>query len=325
MASPALPRRQFLGALAGASALAAVSTPQLLRAEPSPSRRRLLRLAHLTDTHVLPDVGAPEGMKGSAAGLAKAIRHAQGQADRPDFLFFGGDLIMDSLKQDKEKTLAQWAVWDRVISEEVKLPKRLCIGNHDVWGWALHQPELEKDPHFGKGLALERLALPERYYSFDFNGWHFVVLDSVERDFGNKHGYTARLDDAQFAWLARDLAATPATTPVAILSHIPILAASVFFDSDLEATGTWVIPGAWMHIDARRIKDLFHKHPNVKPCLSRHVHLVDDVRYLGVRYLCHGAVCGGWWKGPYQEFGPAYALVDFFDDGSVESQMVSYA
>lgn len=318
-------RRHFLGALAGTAALASVSAVPSLRAEEKTSRRRLLRLAHLTDTHVLPDQGAPEGMKGSALGLAKAIRHAQAQGDKPDFLFFGGDLIMDSLKQSKEATLAQWAVWEKVVSEELKLPAKYCIGNHDVWGWALHQPEIENDPHFGKALALEKLGLKDRYYSFDFNGWHFVVLDSMQRDFGNKHGYTARLDDAQFAWLAKDLAATPSSTPIAILSHIPILSSSVFFDSDLEATGTWVIPGAWMHIDARRIKDLLHKHPNVKTCLSGHVHLVDEVRYLGVKYLCHGAVCGGWWKGPYQEFGPAYALVDFYDDGSVESQMVSYS
>jgi hypothetical protein len=54
------------------------------------------------------------------------------------------------------------------------------------------------------------------------------------------------------------------------------------------------------------------------------VHLVDDLTYLGVRYLCNGAVCGGWWKGPYQEFGPLYALLDFHDDGTVERQMVAW-
>ena len=72
------------------------------------------------------------------------------------------------------------------------------------------------------------------------------------------------------------------------------------------------------------IKNLFRRHPNVNVCLSGHLHLVDDLTYLGVRYLCNGAVCGGWWKGAYQEFGPAYALLDFYDDGSVENQLVAY-
>ena len=216
-------------------------------------------------------------------------------------------------------------MWNRVFAAEVKTPYRLCLGNHDVWGWAFRdQPELALDPQFGKALAMEHTGLVERYYSYDQAGWHFVVLDSMQPDYANSHGYTARLDDAQFLWLTKDLAATPATTPVCVLSHIPLLSVCVFLDGDLESTGSWVIPGAWCHIDARRIKNLFHQHPNVKVCLSGHIHLVDDVTYLGVRYLCNGAVCGGWWKGDYQEFAPAYALVDFYDDGTVENRLVNY-
>ncbi len=314
-----LTRRTFLGG-AGALALGTAFSPAAVAAAPAAAptaaRRRVLRVAHLTDLHVLPDLHAPEGM-------AAALRHAQ--AAGPDLLFFGGDLVMDSLKTEKEKVLGYWDVWDRVFAAEVKTPYQLCLGNHDILGWAIHdQPGVASDPDYGKALALKRLGMRQRYYSFDQAGWHFVVLDSMQQDFGNKHGYTARLDDEQFAWLGRDLAATPAATPVCVLSHIPLLSVCVFFDDDLESTGSWVVPGAWAHIDARRIKDLFHRHPNVKVCLSGHVHLVDDITYLGVRYLCNGAVSGGWWKGKYQEFGPAYALVDFYDDGSVENQLVSY-
>jgi 3',5'-cyclic AMP phosphodiesterase CpdA len=320
-------RRQFLtGATA---ALAAAATPALLAHPAIPEiaaaarpRRRVLRIAHLTDTHVMPP---SEGFQDSAAGLARAIRHAQGQADKPDVIFFGGDLVMDALKRDKANVVAQWDVWKRAVADEVKIPYRICLGNHDVWGWASRQFTWENDPQYGKRLALDTLGLEDRYYAFDQAGWHFVVLDSTQIDYDSHHGYTARFDDAQFAWLAADLAATPPETPILILSHIPILASCVFFDDDLEKTGTWVIPGAWMHIDARRCKDLFRRHPNVKVCLSGHVHLVDDVNYLGVRYLCNGAVCGGWWKGSYQEFGPAYALVDLYDDGTVDNRVVAYS
>jgi Icc protein len=299
------------------------STSSLLSGATGPSlgRKRVLRAAHLTDIHVMPEM---EGHQSPAAGMTDSLRHAQAQADKPDVLFFGGDLIMDALKLEKEKVTAQWDVWAKVVSAEVKIPAKLCLGNHDVWGWGIRDAALETEALYGKAFALERLALKDRYYSYDQAGWHFVVLDSVQRDYGNKHGYTARLDDGQFAWLAKDLAATPPGTPVCVLSHIPILSACVFFDTDLEATGSWLIPGAWTHIDARRIKDLFRKHANVKVCLSGHVHLADDITYLGVRYLCNGAVSGGWWKGDYQEFPPAYALVDFYDDGSVENRLVPY-
>jgi 3',5'-cyclic-AMP phosphodiesterase len=328
MKTPSTSRRNFITATA--TALAAAATSSLLAQTPAPAggtavpaaRRRVLRIAHLTDAHVMPNQA---GSADSAAGLTAALRHAQGLPERPDVIFFGGDMIMDSLKTDKSRALEQWEVWQRVITEEVKIPYRLCLGNHDIWGWAAHKPEFENDPHYGKRLAMEVLGMKERYYSFDQGGWHLVVLDSMQIDHGSHHGYTARLDDAQFAWLSRDLAATPRETPVLILSHIPILSSCVFLDGDREDTGTWVVPGAWMHIDARRLKTLFHQHPNVKACLSGHVHLVDDVSYLGVRYLCNGAVCGGWWKGGYQEFGPAYAIVDLFADGSVTNEIVNYA
>jgi 3',5'-cyclic AMP phosphodiesterase CpdA len=309
-------RRQFLHAT---PLLALATTAQ---ASVTGTGKRSLRLAHLTDIHVMPTA---QGFQDPPAGMAKAIGHAQSLADRPDFIFFGGDLIMDGLKADRDQTVAQWEVWNSVLSKELKSPARFALGNHDVWGWAIRdRPALEKERGFGKALAMERLALPDRYYSFDVNGWHFVVLDSMQRDFANKHGYTASLDETQFAWLARDLAAVSPQTPICILSHIPILSACVFFDNDLESTGSWVIPGAWTHIDARRLKDLFRRHPNVKVCLSGHVHLADDVTYLGVRYLCNGAVSGGWWKGDYQEFAPAYAVVDFFEDGTVENRLVHY-
>lgn len=83
-------------------------------------------------------------------------------------------------------------------------------------------------------------------------------------------------------------------------------------------------PGSRLHIDARRIKDLFVRHPNVRLCLSGHLHLVDRVEYLGVTYLCNGAVSGAWWKGNHQECEPGYALIDLHNDGSFEHRYVTY-
>jgi 3',5'-cyclic AMP phosphodiesterase CpdA len=312
-------RRHFLqrGGAFALGVTAGLVTPAS-QAAINPTRKRVLRAAHLTDIHVSADHDAP-------AGMAEALRHAQGQADKPELILFGGDCVGDALGTPKPKVMEQWEIWERVLAAELKTPARMCIGNHDILGWNRREDALLRaDPDFGKALALKKLGLKSRYYSFDQAGWHFVVLDSMEFWHGNSQGYLARIDDEQFAWLERDLAATSATTPVCVLSHIPILSVAAFLDGDLNGTGTWVVPGAWMHIDARRIKDLFRKHANVKVCLSGHLHMVDDVTYCGVRYLCNGAVCGGWWQGSWQDFGPAYALLDFYDDGSVENALVSY-
>lgn len=279
-----------------------------------PRRTRVLRIAHMTDVHVQPEGDAP-------AGLARALQHVQRLADKPDVIFNGGDAIMDSLQSDKSRALAQWQTWRDVLSSECSLPIVHCIGNHDVWGWESSHSPSGQDRLYGKQWAMDEFGLQARYYGFDRAGWRFIVLDST---YPVEGGYTARLDDEQFEWLKEQLERTPKATPVCVLSHIPIVCFCAFFDGENEASGNWQVPGAWMHLDARRIKNLFHEHPNVKLCLSGHMHLVDEVKYLGVKYLCNGAVCGDWWRGAYHEFPPGYALVDLYDDGSSESEFVTY-
>ena len=113
-------------------------------------------------------------------------------------------------------------------------------------------------------------------------------------------GILAHLNEAQFDWLTADLAATPANVPVLIVSHVPILAACIFFDGKRYEGQTWNVPGRWMHADARRLVDLFDKHRNVKAYLSGHIHLTDRVDYNGVSYYRNGAMSGAWWFGAYQ-------------------------
>lgn len=296
-----------------AAAAAGVALPVLARAGGKPEGKRALRIAHLTDTHVQPERSAGEG-------LAACLAHVQGQKDRPNLVFTGGDLIMDAMGAPKDRTHAQWSVFRRILRDNLRLPVEHTIGNHDVFGWG-RTAMYASDPGYGKAWACDELGLAKPYRSFDRAGWHFIVLDSTFRK-GN--GYTARLDDEQFEWLGGDLQATPAGTPIVIFSHIPILSASAYFDGENEKSGNWVVPGAWMHIDARRIKDLFLKHPNVKLCVSGHIHLVDQVRYNGVAYYCGGAVSGGWWGGDYQECTYGYSLIDLYEDGSFGAAYVPY-
>jgi 3',5'-cyclic-AMP phosphodiesterase len=276
-------------------------------------RKRVLRLAHLTDAHLQPEKGAEEGM-------AMCLRHAQGQ--KPDLILQGGDAVMEVLNCDAARARAQADVWQRVIKAECSTPIEHCIGNHDVWGVdKVKSKTTGRERNWGKQWAMDLYGLSARYRTFDRAGWRFIVLDST---FITERGYTAKLDPEQFAWLKRTLETTDKSMPVLVLSHIPILTVTAYFDGDNEKTGDWVVPGAWMHIDARAIKNLFYKHPNVKVCLSGHIHLVDRVDYLGVGYVCNGAVCASWWGGRNQECREGYGLVDLFDDGTFENRYVEY-
>jgi 3',5'-cyclic AMP phosphodiesterase CpdA len=307
-------RRRWLQT-AGLSAAVAWAGGEALAA--SETKKRSLRLAHLTDIHVQPELGADMGM-------AACLRHVQAQSDRPDLILTGGDSVMESFAQDAARTQLQWDVWRKVLRSECSLPVESCIGNHDVWGWnKAKSGATGKEARFGKQWAVEALGLPQRYRSFDRAGWHFVVLDSTHTG-KNADEYTAKLDEEQFAWLAQDLAKTPPSTPILVLSHIPILSAAAFLDGENSKSGDWLVPGAWMHVDCQRIIQLFLKHPSVKLCLSGHLHLVDRVDYNGVTYLCNGAVCGGWWKGDNQQCDEGYGLVDLYSDGSFDHRYVGY-
>lgn len=318
-----LSRRQFVhlsGVFALGTISACASTQPRLNPSSSP-KKRLMRIAHFTDVHILP-IGVIENK------VAAAFRHAQNQPDPPEMILNSGDSIMDSLETNRENAEKQWDAFNKVVQAECKLPIYHAIGNHDVWGWGLSNPSADilSDAMYGKNLAIQRLGLPNRYYSFDRSGWHFIVLDSTHLpNEASQHPYIGKLDDEQFDWLEKDIAQVDSQTPICLVSHIPILCACEFFDGENEASGNWVVPAAWMHIDARRFRSLFLKHPNIRLCLSGHAHQYESLDYLGVRYLTDGAICGNWWRGSYMDFPPAYVLVDLYDDGSAESQFVAYA
>ena len=281
-------------------------------------KSRVLTVAHITDVHIQPERSAEEW-------LAECFHHIQSQKPTPDFILNSGDSVMDSLDDTKDRVKTLWECWKRTVKNECSLKMENCIGNHDVWGWGMKEKEKEanqNDPLWGKAWAMESLGLKSRYRSFDKKGWHFILLDSTGES--EKSAYIAKLDEEQFLWFKKDLESTPTETPVLIISHIPILAACAFFDGENEKTGRWTIPGQWVHIDARKIKDLFLEHSNVKLCLSGHIHLKDRVDYNNITYLCNGAVCGSWWKGNYQETPPGYALVHLFNDGTFDYSYETY-
>lgn len=269
---------------------------------------RVFRIAHLTDFHVQPE-------RGGAEGMAAALRHVNALEDRPDLLLTGGDLVMNAFGVPLERAETEWALFEEVLERENALPVEHCVGNHDVRGW--------DDDRDGKAWILGKLGLERSYRSFDTAGWHIVILDSVHPGPG-REGYVARLDEEQVEWLERDLAQTPPSTPVLVASHIPILSVTPFIHGEHAQDDVWAVPAAWMHLDAKRIRSLFARHPNVRVCISGHMHLVDQCDYNGVTYFCNGAVCGAWWNGRFEDSDPAYALLDLFEDGSFARTVVHY-
>jgi 3',5'-cyclic-AMP phosphodiesterase len=301
-------RRKFLqniSLLSAAAGLPAISDAA------TEKKKKKFTAAFISDIHVKPSAVAE-------AGMTKALQHVNQL--QPDFIINGGDCIMDALAADKEKTGEQWNLFNKIMQAENKLSIKYCIGNHDIWGWQL-KDEIKTDPLYGKGWWLQQTGYAKTYYSFTQNNWHFIFLDSVMQ---NNGGYIGMLDDAQFNWLDNELTNNKDKF-ICIVSHIPIMSfCSAMFFKDMLPDGDWKLSRALLHTDTRKLKDLFKKYPNIKTCLSGHVHLQDEVEYLGIKYYCNGAISGNWWGGAFQDFAPAFALFDFFADGSVERKMIEY-
>src|SRR5262245_12626866 len=127
MSSP-LSRREVikLAGLAAAVGMLGPGAAHLLAARPE--KKRVLRIAHLTDIHVQPEKHAGEGM-------AAAFAHANNLKDKPDLIITGGDHVFDSFAQDEPRTRLQWDLFARVMKDSNAMPILPCLGNHDCWGW----------------------------------------------------------------------------------------------------------------------------------------------------------------------------------------------
>ena len=313
-------RRQFLKKASIAGIVAGL-TPQWVNARQvdqsmRSNKDRVIRVAHITDVHVLNQANAE-------TCFARVLREINNMKDKPDFIINTGDTVMDENKQTLETVEMRWNVWNQIAKKENSLLLRSALGNHDVWYGPTEEldEKYKGDRRYGKQWAMDVLSLPSRYYSFELKGWKFVCLDSIN----GESGY--QLDEEQFVWLEKELTANKDKKPVCIYSHVPILSMGALLYATKRAPVQDVkFPSGDMHNDHQRIKDLFFKAGNVKLCLSGHVHYVDGIEYLGVRYLCNGAVSGNWWRDPValDEFPPVYSIIDLYADGTSDYRLVYY-
>jgi 3',5'-cyclic-AMP phosphodiesterase len=172
------------------------------------------RIAYISDSHLYDRTVNDRFVR----QLLRAVDDVNSLDPQPDFVLYGGDLAQ--LGRPVELTLGAQ------ILKAIKAPVRMMVGEHD---WYLDLG------------AKWRELFGEPTYSFDHKGTHIVVLNSVvEKDFWTARGMTpeqrmgtvAGLDngiqsrfevgDEQRAWLQKDLAKVPKTTPLIVFSHSPL-------------------------------------------------------------------------------------------------------
>jgi 3',5'-cyclic AMP phosphodiesterase CpdA len=157
-------------------------------------------------------------------------------------------------------------------------------GNHEVFGIERDKSGVTAD-HRLYGRAMYRRYRGPDYYSFNAGGVHFVGLNSVDIDDTRYYGH---LDQAQLAWLERDLRAVPSTMPVVTFNHIP------FFSSMESVHGLNEAPPAPSVITIGGKAQFRHTVSNAADVLVRlqgrpyplalagHVHVRERLRFEGM-------------------------------------------
>ena len=114
---------------------------------------------------------------------------------RPDFIIELGDFNTAAPKYSYG-----FEVWDAYPGEKYHV-----IGNHEMDGGTSLQQ------------ALARRNMASAYYSFEKNGFYFIVLDGNEKKTPDVKGYQEHINPAQIAWLKTEL--SKAKGPIVIFSH----------------------------------------------------------------------------------------------------------
>ncbi len=208
---------------------------------------------------------------------------------KPDFVITGGDLVMDASKVSCAKADSLFMLYDE-LQGDIEAPLYNCIGNHDNFG--LRNSSIKSThPEFGRGM-FEKYFGPS-YYSFKKNNWHFIVLNSINRDKNKSHGYDANIDSLQIEWIKEELTGIAPELPIVIITHVPFITVNAQFHNGGQASSGK--NGAIRN--SKQVLSLFEKH-NLKLILQGHTHFLEDL-YVNnkYRFISGGSVSAAWWNG----------------------------
>lgn len=247
--------------------------------------------AFITDIHLQPERNAVEGFKAAIDTLNDL---------KPDFVITGGDLIMDALGQTWERSDSLYNLYAEEANA-FEMPVYNTLGNHEIYGIYEKSGASRKHPEFGEKMFEQRLG--KSYYAFDHEGWHFMVLNSVDET-AEGGAYGGNVDSLQVEWIKEDLKNVDPGTPIVISTHIPF---TTVFHNVVQDPFYQNAPNIVVKNTPELLK-LFEDH-NLKLVLQGHMHILEEIVVNGVTFVTAGAVSGRWWSGDYHGVEEGFVLV----------------
>ncbi len=251
------------------------------------AQNKAFQFVFMTDIHLRPE-------KNAVAGFDQAIDKIN--QINPDFVITGGDQIDDALDQTFKRADLLYNLYKTSI-KRLKMPIYNTIGNHDLFGIYRTSGISPKHPEFGKKIFTSRLN--RRYYTFDFRGWHFIILDSIKITDSGK--YRGEIDQEQIRWLTNHLKNLDKKNPIIIGSHVPFYSIMPQIDERFKVE-------KFLLTNTKEILGLFKDH-NLKLVLQGHVHTYEVIQSKGIYFISAGAISANWWDGSLHDIQEGFLLV----------------
>jgi len=185
---------------------------------------------------------------------------------KPDFVMTVGDMIEGT--GDSMKTKAEWDEYMTLI-EPLTCDIHHTPGNHDIW------------PGDDKSLELFRRYVSNNYYSFDYKGLHFIVMDNSCLQSNDD------LPDEQIKWLESDLKANSDAAYTMVFFHKPFWSGSIALGKP------------------DKLHEIF-KSNGVDAVFTGHYHRYFSGEFDGIKYTSLGSSGGGTQTSPtglHYQFG----------------------
>lgn len=239
----------------------------------------------MTDIHLQPEHGYPNLPQIPDLSPQKAFSMAIDTANKlgADFAIMGGDQVYDVMRgQIRADSLYQGY---KTAVSALNMPVYHTIGNHDLFG--IYEDGNTNPTHPDYKYGMFERYLGKTYYSFDHEGWHFIVLNSLDEK--NKR-YTGVVSQEQINWLKDDLAQIKSEIPIVVSTHLPLV--SVIRQIYPTKNQPETTKEQWV-INQKEVLDLFSNH-NLKLVLQGHLHIMEDiyVNQLGTHFITGGSIAG---------------------------------
>ena len=298
-----LDRRKFLTTMATAGAAMALPLPYFPAIKPQTPGS--FDFVFFTDTHIEPELDAAHGC-GMCFSKITSLK--------PEFAIMGGDHVYDAAGVNGARAGMVFDLYKRT-EQTLGMPIHNAIGNHDIFGVMTRSGVAPTDPAYGKKMYQDRMG--QTYYSFDYKGYHFVVLDSIQPT--EDRMWEARVDEEQLHWLRDDLKRLRQGAPVIGVVHCPVVTAFATYAEIVTAGRKYNTMTVANGTEVLGILD----NANVLAVLQGHTHVNEIVQHKNTQYITSGAVCGNWWHGSRLGTPEGFTVVSL-REGKISTRYETY-